>query len=116
MGVSIRHDDGLSGKETKRGFGELFVHQKPVFLFSIFAGSGRGDVLCLRWNRIGFRKGTVPLFAKEMQRTCDLYAKGDENCPDSPKRKEQEYVFFCKNRPVGDSRTAFEKALKHAYC
>ena len=27
--------------------------------------------------------------------------------------KNRKYVFFCKNRPVGDSRTAFEKALKH---
>lgn len=102
--------------KKQRGFDELFVHQKPVFLFSIFTESGRGDVLRLRWNRIGVRKGTVPLFAKEMKRTCNLYAEGDESCPDSPKRKEQEYVFFCKNRPAGDSRTTFEKALKHAYC
>ena len=94
MGVSIRHDDGLSGKETKRGFDELFVHRKPVFLFSIFTGSGKGNVLRLRLNRIGFRKGAVPFFAKEMKWTCDLYAESDENCPDSPKRKEQEICFL----------------------
>ena len=65
------------------------MHRKPVFLFSIFTRSGKGNVLRLRWNRIGFRKGTVPLFAKEMKRICDFYAEGDENCPDSSKRKKQ---------------------------
>lgn len=95
---------------------DVAVWECPSFLFSIFTGSGKGNVLRLRWNRIGFQKSVVPFFAKEMKWTRDLYAEGDENCPDSPKRKKQEYVFFCNNRPVGDSRTAFKKALKHAYC